>query len=113
MSLPTPYTVQHQAHIAGEFDSRGNPVDTWAAPAPVKVHGWAPPSADAEPGDPHRSAVVRDLDVYAPAGTGVAPKDRMTVGGLLYEVVGHAEDYTTGPWQWAAGVRINLVRIEG
>lgn len=111
--LPTPYTVTRAPYQPGAVDAHGNVADTWGAPVSVQVHGWAPPKADAEPGDPARSAVVRDLDLYAPPGTTGAPRDRWTVDGVVYEQVGHVEDYTRGPWQWAAGVRINLKRVEG
>jgi hypothetical protein len=113
MSLPTPYVVQRLAYVAGAVDAHGNDIDSWADPVDVAVHGWVPPAADEEPAEAGRSPVLRDLDAYAPAGTVVAPKDRMTVDGVLYDVVGHVEDFTHGPWQWAAGVRINLKRVEG
>lgn len=113
MSLPTPYTVTREPFQPGTTDAHNNPVDAWGAPVTVEVHGWAPPSQDKEPGDDNRSAVERDLDVYAPAGTAGAPRDRWTVDGVQYRQVGHVEDYTKGPWQWAAGARINLVRVEG
>lgn len=113
MSLPTPYVVKRAAFVAGATDAHGNPRESWAAPVDVAVHGWAPPAADKEPSDPGRSAVIRDLDLYAPAGTTGGSRDRWMVDGVLYEAVGYPEDYTKGPWQWAAGVRINLKRVEG
>lgn len=113
MGLPTPYTVGHEAHLAGEADAHGNPVDGYAPAVDLLVHGWAPPSGSTEPFEAGRNAVIRDLDVYAPAGTVVGPQDRITVQGIVYEVVGYVEDFTTGPWQWAAGVRINCKRAEG
>lgn len=125
MSLPTPYVVQRAAFVAGAEDAHGNPRETWAAPVDVAVHGWAPPAADKEPSDPGRSAVIRDLDLYAPAGTTGLPKDHWALPGesagrclahptlACFAQVGYPEDYTKGPWQWAAGVRINLKRVEG
>lgn len=113
MSLPTPYTVLHEVYVAGVKDAHGNPVAQWAPPVLLSVHGWAPPTGDREPVEGNRNAVIRDLDVYAPAGTVVAPKDRITINGDRFEVVGHPEDYSHGPWRWQAGVRINLLRVEG
>ena len=113
MSLPTPYTVTRATHSPGALDAHGNPVDAWSDPEPLRVHGWAPPSADADPGDDNRNAVVRDLDLYAPAGTTSGPRDLWVIDGTPYTQVGHVEDYTKGPWQWAAGVRVNLKRVEG
>lgn len=113
VTLPTPYTVTRAAFTPGATDAHGNPVDSWSVPVTVAVHAWAPPSADTDPGDPARSAVVRDLDLYAPAGTTGSPRDLWVVDGVPYTQVGHVEDYTKGPWQWVAGVRVNLKRVEG
>lgn len=113
MSLPTPYTVGREAYLAGVEDDHGNPVDGYEAAVNVLVHGWSPPSGNSEPFEAGRNAVIRDLDLYAPAGTTGSPKDRWIVAGVTYEQVGWPEDYTTGPWQWAAGVRFNLKRSEG
>lgn len=126
MSLPTPYTVQRLPFDPGATDAHGNPVDAWGAPVDVAVHGWASPSADTVPSDPNRDAVIRDLDLYAPAGTVGRPKDHWVIPGeaaqechhhpglMCFAQVGYVEDYTKGPWQNpAAGVRINLKRAEG
>lgn len=113
MSLPTPYWVTRAPFVPGVTDAHGNPADTWGTPVTVPVHGWAPPSADTVPGDDNRHAVIRDLDLYAPSGTVGAPRDRWVLDGVTYEQVGHPEDYTRGPWEWAAGVRVNLKRVEG
>lgn len=113
MSYPTPYTVQHEAYVAGATDTHGNEVPTWAAPVDVAVHGWAPARADTEPFEIGRDAVVRDVDLYAPPGTVVAPRDRMTLAGVLFDVVGHEQDFTRGPFGFTAGVRIALKRAEG
>ncbi|MCG7284966.1 hypothetical protein MHY85_03135 [Cellulomonas sp. ACRRI] len=113
MGLPTPYTVVRLPYIPGTTNAHGNPVDTWGAPATLAVHGWAPPSADKTPSDSARDAVERDLDLYAPAGTPGSHKDLWVIEGVPYSQSGHVEDYTKGPWQWAAGLRINLKRVEG
>lgn len=113
MSLPTPYTVLLERFVDGVEDAHGNVSSGWADPVPVAVHGWATPGSDQEPFEAGRNTVLRDLDVYAPGGTVVAPRDHIAVDGVLFEVVGYVEDYTKGPWQWNAGVRINLKRIEG
>lgn len=112
-AFPTPFVVQREAFVAGGVDAHGNPAEGWSTPVDVPVFGWSPPAADREPFETARGAVQRDLDVYGPAGTGGAPRDRWTVDGVLYEAVGYPEDFTHGPWLWDAGVRISLVRVEG
>jgi hypothetical protein len=113
VTLPTPYTVQREPFQAGAQDPLGNPVKAWGPPEPVLVHGWGPPSPDSRSGEPARDDVERDLDIYAPAGTPGGPRDRWTLDGVPYEQVGYDEDFTRGPWQWAAGVRISVLRSEG
>lgn len=107
------YTVTRSARVEGTADAHGNATVSWSTPTSVGVFGWAPPSADREPFEANRSLVVRDLDLYAPAGTGGVPGDRWVVDGVGFVQVGHPEDFTRGPWGWAAGVRINLKRAEG
>jgi len=114
VSIPTPYTVQREPLTPGATDGHGNPVDAWGAPVDVPVHGWAPPSPDREPAQDNRDLVLRDLDMYAPAGTTGSPGDRWTLPDGVFEQVGHPEDYTHGPWaNPVAGVRISLKRVEG
>lgn len=111
-AFPTPWTVTLHARSTGARDSHGNPVETWASPgAGEPVYGWAPPSPDGQPFEPNRTPVVRDLDVYTPA-TAAKPKDRMTVDGVLYSVVGYPEDFNHGPFGFAPGYRVSLLRIE-
>lgn len=112
--LPTPYTVGLERFVPGATNAHGAPRDEWLPAVDLLVHGWAPPGSDKEPFEAGRTPVIRDLDVYAPAGTVVASKDKVTLPGVgVFKVVGHEEDYTKGPWQWAAGVRVNLLRVEG
>lgn len=112
--LPTPYAIQRRPRISGAKDSHGVPLATYGPPEPIPVHGWSPPLVDVEPLEPGRAdQVARWLDVYAPVGTPGGPLDQWTVEGVLYEQVGHPGDFTHGPWQWAAGLRIRLRRVEG
>ncbi len=113
MGTPTPFTVQREVRSDGPANTHNVISDVYAAPGDVPVCGWAPPGPDVEPASSGRAEVVRDLDLYAPAGTRSAPRDRWTVDGIAYFAVGWPEDFTHGPWQWSAGVRINLKRIEG
>ena len=94
-------------------DPYGDPVESWGAPVDVPVYGWVSPSADGAPFEQSRGAIVRDLDLYAPPETPSAPRDRWLICGTLYEQVGHAEDFTRGPFRFTAGLRINLKRVEG
>lgn len=110
--FPTPWTVTLHARSTGTKDAHGNPVESWATPGTEEpVYGWAPPSPDSQPFDANRTPVVRDLDVYAPASA-AKPKDQMSVNGVRYEVVGQPENFNYGPFGFAPGVRVSLLRVE-
>lgn len=125
MLFPTPYTVQWCAFVAGAEDSYGNPVDAWADPVDVKVHGWAPPSADGVAIEQGRAPIERDKDLYVPPGTASGPRDHWILPGepatdcpthpdvACFEQVGYADDFTKGPFGYTAGLRINLLRVVG
>lgn len=96
-----------------EANSRGGRRDAWAEPATVLIYGWAPSGMEQEI-DGMRRPVAWDVDVYAPAGVEGSPRAKWILNdGRTYEQVGHAEDFTHGPFGFAPGVRINLKRIEG
>lgn len=110
---PTPYTVQRASFTPGATDAHGNPAESWATPVPVAVHGWADPAADTTTTDPNRDAVIRDRDLYAPAGTTSSPGDRWLLPDGTFESVGYGHDYSNGPYGFAAGVVVFLRRVEG
>lgn len=113
MNFPTPHTVETHALMKGSKDSHGNPAKSWADGVTQAVMGWAPATGDVEPVEVGRTAVIRDLDVFAPVGFIVGPHDRVTVDGDLYDVVGHPEDFNHGPFGFAPGYRVGLKRVEG
>lgn len=119
--FPTPYTVGwHTA--AGESayagtssytpplnDGSDNAVDG----TPVQVMGWAP----ADSTEPQQARVVHDIDLYVPPGVAVTPQDVVdlpldrSVG--RFEVVGHPDDWTKGPFGFTPGAVVKLKRVEG
>lgn len=112
-AFPTPYTVQLHAYQASAMDAHGNVTDLWdEVGTEVAVYGWAPPSPDTETLG-GREAITRGLDLYVPPEVTASPQDRFTVDGARYDVVGHPEDFTHGPFGWQPGKRISLTRIDG
>lgn len=113
MAFPTPHTVYVETFIPGAKDPFGNPVDDWQGPpAPRKVIGWAPP-VSADPKVAGHDRVLVDTELFAPPGFVVGPKDRVTIKGRTYLVVGHEEDTDGNPYLWHPGMTVNLHRIEG
>lgn len=120
--LPTPWLIGLRVYSQAGEDGHGNPVESWAAPVPVPVHGVAPQTS-LEPMEPGRYLVVETLTVYAPAGTVVGEHDRVVwpyrdgmpeVEWVSYDVDGPLADWTTGPWPHPiAGVTFNLNLTKG
>src|SRR5690606_11179891 len=90
-SFPTPYTVQTEAYQPGATDPFGNPVEAWGPPTSQEAIGWAPPVSD-EPKIAGHVRVIVDLELFVPPGFVVAPKDRVTVNGSRFAVVGYPVD---------------------
>ena len=111
-SFPTRYTVQIEAFQPGATDPFGNPVDSWAPPVAQPVIGWAPPVSN-EPKMAGHDRVIVDLELFVPPGFVAAPRDRVTVNGSRFSVVGYQEDTDGNPWLWNPGGVVNLQRIEG
>lgn len=109
--LKAELVVKHLAYVGGVLDAQNVEIETWAPPVDQPVFCWSTPGGDTEE-EKWRTAVVRDLDLYAPEDF-TGPKDQVEIPGKgLFKVVGYAEDYTTGPKSFGfyPGVRINLKR---
>ena len=114
--IPTPWSIGVSAWsvVEGQYDRQGNPLEVWADPVPVPVHGVGPRLQEEDDGERRRYAVVEGLDVYAPEGTTVGEHDRVVWNGQEYEVDGDVADWTKGPWlNPVAGVVIHLTKTKG
>lgn len=100
--------VLHSAYVGGVLDANNVETETWADPVVHLTYGWATPGSDTEDGK-WRTAVVGDLDLYSPDEF-TGPKDKVTIKGKEYNVIGDAEDYNNGPFDFMPGFRINLKR---
>lgn len=111
-TYPTRFTVGVMTYTEGAVDDFGDPEDVWSTPAEVPVYGWAP-AATGEPFEANRDVVTWDLDLYAPSGFTVGPRDRVVVLGVEYEVEGVVESFDFGPFGFTPGCRVRLKRVEG
>lgn len=112
MTFPLAHTIGVRTFQSGATDAHGNPVESWAAPVSVAVHGISPGSD--EPRSTNRDLSLIEWTVYAPAGTTVGPRDLVIVRGREFTVEGEVKDYTLGPWaNPVAGVVFELRRAEG
>lgn len=95
---------------AGAADGYGGVLDTWGAAESFPVDGWAP-AGSSEPKTVGLNRVVVDRELFAPAP--LHHKDRVTIGGEVFDVEGEAEDWTQGPFGFTPGFVINLVAHRG
>lgn len=107
----TIYTVQVAAFEPAQ-DSHGR-TDAWGDTVEVEVHGWAPISADDQPVEGSRRPVMADRQLFPIAAAG-GPRYRWTFEDGVWEQIGHAGDYSHGPW-WPDGdaLVVYLKRVEG
>jgi len=111
---PTPFTVGVSAYTEGADDAHGNPVVTYATAVDVAVYAVAPgtPGEDYEVG---RNPATIPLMVYGPTASlgSVAARSRVIWQGDTFEVDGAPEVYDYGPFSFAPGTRLRLMRVEG
>ncbi|MET7752312.1 MULTISPECIES: hypothetical protein [Actinomycetes] len=117
MTFPTPYTVGvHRYGVTGQ-DPRGNDIFGFTPPLDQpgtqrRVYGWYMPSST-EPLLAGHDRVVVDVALLVPPGFQVGPHDQIDLPIGLFKVIGYAEDYNHGPFQWTPGSVVNLSRVEG
>lgn len=105
-------SVIFEAVVTGSEDAHGNPVETWGAPVTVEGCAFAP-AGSIESVEPGRNPVVTSPTVFAPAGTAVSARDRVTVRGLLYQVDGDPAVWHNPYTGSDPGVAITLERVGG
>lgn len=104
--------VIFEAHLDGAEDSHGNPVDAWASPRTVEGCAFDP-GGSVETYEPGRNPVVTSPRVFAPAGTVVGARDRVTVRGRVFQVKGDPGDYRSPFSGWRPGIVVNLEVVSG
>lgn len=112
--IPSPHTVQVKRYAAGAEDDFGNASGSWADPVPWRVRSVDPVSGR-EPGLANRDLATIAYVIQADKTADVPGyRDRVVVGGKEFDVDGHPDDWTLGPWpNPAAGVTVWLKRVEG
>lgn len=105
-------SVIFEARVLGAEDDHGNPIETYAAP--VTVQGCAfDPGASQEVYEPGRNPVTSSPRVFAPAGTVVTARSRVTVRGQVYLVDGDPADWRNPYTGSTPGVVVTLEKVNG
>lgn len=103
--------VAWQAYDPGLEDDRGNPIPGWGSPVTVMVYGFAP-SGFEEPVTAGHERTVQVPTLYMPPSVVFGAQDRVTVHGLLYEVLGDTRVWVH-PNLHAPGNVVELKRVTG
>lgn len=98
--IPLPFTCLHGAYTAGVPDDHGDTTSGWAAGVSTPCIWW--PGASTEPfAAPTGSEQVQvDITVVIDSAVVVDHRDRFTVDGQTFDVVGQPKSWDHGPW-WA------------
>jgi hypothetical protein len=108
--LTASQTVDVLPYIGTVENEYGNTVDAWATqPTPTRVYAWGPVSLNETTAS--RDTVTADVELFAPTGFYVGPKDHIRLDGQTYEVQSGVESFDHGPFNFHPGVRVNLRRF--
>ena len=104
--FPLPFTCGHERHVAGQADAHGNRTPGWSAPVQVACVWWSPSSTEPA-GDPTVAhGVAVDVVLVVDSSVAVDHRDRFTIEGRRFEVVGLPQDFDHGPFGIAPGRRV-------
>lgn len=104
---PLPFACLHSSYLSDAEDDHGNAIPKWSdPPASVPCFWWSPSSA--EPlGNPTGSDQVSvDVMLVVDSTVQVDHRDRFTVDGHDFEVIGLPKDYDHGPFGFAPNRRV-------
>ncbi len=109
--FPLPFNCQHEAYTPGDVDNHGNITEGWADPADVAC-AWWPVSSEEPPAPPTGSErVVAELALVVDVTLTVDHRDRFTVAGQRYEVVGLPKNYNYGLFGFSPNRQIVELRM--
>jgi hypothetical protein len=106
VTAPLPFTCGHEIHTPGAVDDHGDSVPVWAAAVERDCFWWMPTTA--EPASPPTGGdrVTADVVLVLDSAVPVDHRDRFTVDGKTFEVIGLAADYDHGPYGFAPNRRV-------
>ena len=93
-------------------DSRGDLIDSWATATDLGIYAFNP-GGTSEPPMPGFDRVVTTPTIYVPSDKILAPRDRVTVRGKLFEVDGETSDFRNPYDSQMNGNSVNLKAVTG
>lgn len=111
MTLPLPFTCQHETYTAGEVNAHGNRAPGWSGPVAVSCVWWSPSSS--EPHEPAGDRVTVDVVLVVDSALVVDHRDRFVIDGRRFDVVGLPKDYEHGPFGYSPKRRVIELKWAG
>ena len=111
--VPLPFTCQHMKYTAGVEDSHGNTVPDWETPVEEQCFWWLPESSEPLSDPTGGDRVAADLVLVVASTVAVDHRDRFTVHGHTFEVVGLPKDYDHGPFNYTPGRQVIELKWNG
>jgi len=94
--------------------SNESEVEDWDNPTSVSVAGVAvEPRPSGEPLQDARNQVTSGFTLYMPTGTPISSRNRVTVRGVTYEVLGEPAEWASPFTGWQPGVVVQVERTAG
>lgn len=111
--IPLTKSADLLRYTGEQRNSRGNVVDTWAEPVPVRSNWYV--SSSHEPQIAGHERVLVDAQWFVPQGTEVGTQDKVRLPGYAgdFEVIGEVESYNDGPFSSGWPLVVNLRRVTG
>lgn len=109
--FPARIPILLERWVDGVEDDLGNVTGGYGAPEPHMVIG-VEPTISTEPELAGHDRVVVDAKMYAPLNMRPVPQDRVTVRGMVFDVIGYPQDADLGPWWDLPCSTILLHRVE-
>ena|SRR6476620_6510880 len=97
---PLPFTCQQESYTAGVTDDYGNESPGWADPVEVPCFWWSDTSTEPRSAPSGGSLVAVDLCLVVDSALVVDHRDRFTVKGKRFEVIGLPKDFDHGPFSY-------------
>lgn len=112
MLFPNGMPVTVEKFEGAGYDGGGNPIESYGPP--YQLEGCAvAPATTWEPRDGSQQRVVYDALLFAPYGTELGPRDRVTTFLGVFEVEGAPEHWHNPFTGWRPGTAIGLRKVEG
>lgn len=111
--FPLPHTCQHEVYQEGVLDAHRNPLKSWRAPTPRNCVWWTPEASETLHAPIGGDRVRVDLVLVLDESVSVDHRDKFTVEGRQFEVIGLPQDYNHGPFGVSPGRLVVELRWTG